>query len=109
MSSGFANLATERIDFTFNALPRRRLSVSATELINPYVRVNGTLLKPSLSLDSKNAAVTGGAAALTGGLSLLAQATWKRTFGSRDVCGKALKELRANERAAASEAPVTTP
>ncbi len=109
VSSGFANLATERIDFTFNALPRRRLSVSATELINPYVRVNGTLLKPSLSLDSKNAAVTGGAAALTGGLSLLAQATWKRTFGSRDVCGKALKELRANERAAASEAPVTTP
>ena len=113
VSSGSANLATERIDFTFNALPRRRLSISASELINPYVRVSGTMLKPSLSLDSKGAAVTGGAAALTGGLSLLAQATWKRTFGSRDACGKALEELRANagEAAgeAASEAAVTPP
>jgi hypothetical protein len=105
VSSGFANLATERIDFTFNALPRLRLSISATELINPYVRVSGTLLKPTLSLDSRSAAVTGGAAALTGGLSLLAQATWKRTFGSRDACGKALEELRAEEGAAAAVTP----
>ncbi len=105
VSSGFANLATERIDFTFNALPRRRLSISATELINPYVRVSGTLLKPSLSLDSRSAAVTGGAAALTGGLSLLAQATWKRTFGSRDACGKALEDLRGDEGSAALTPP----
>lgn len=95
VSRGFIDLDTEKIDFTFNALPRGRLSISATELINPYVRVSGTLAKPSLSLDSKGAAVTGGAAALTGGLSLLAQATWKRTFGSGDPCGKALAEARA--------------
>jgi uncharacterized protein involved in outer membrane biogenesis len=109
LSRGFIDLHTERIDFTFNTLPRGRLSVSASELINPYVRVSGTLLQPSLSLDSKGAAVTGGAAALTGGLSLLAQATWKRTFGSSDPCGKALEELRAAEADEKAGAAVTTP
>jgi hypothetical protein len=109
VTSGSANLATERIAFTFNALPRGRLSISATELINPYVRVSGTMLKPTLSLDSKGAAVTGGAAALTGGLSLIAQATWKRTFGSRDVCGKVLEEARAAEAAEKEDAAVTRP
>ena len=45
------------------------------------------------------------AAALTGGLSLLAQATWKRTFGSRDACGKALEDLRGDDGAAAVTPP----
>ena len=67
------------------------------DLINPYIRVRGTLDTPRLSIGKSGTALTGGAAAITGGLSILAQAALDRTFRAKDPCGKALAEARAGQ------------
>lgn len=90
VSNGTIDLAEENISFNFNTRPRRRLSISAVELINPYIRVSGTLNNPRISLDPRGTAITGGAAAVTGGLSILAQAAWERTFREKNPCEAAL-------------------
>lgn len=82
ISKGSIDLATEKIDFNFNTKPRKRLSISASELLNPYIRVAGTLSKPRLTLNTRGTAV----AALTAGWSILAQAAWDRTFQRQDPC-----------------------
>ena len=88
ISQGAIDLRTERIDFKFNTKPRKRLSVSASELINPYIRVAGTLGKPKLTMNRRGTFVAATAAVATLGLSILAKAAWDRTFRRRDPCEK---------------------
>ena len=101
ISRGRVDLHTEKLDLNFQTAARTGIGISAGEFINPFVRVRGTLSDPRLSMDRAGTAVTGGAAVLTGGLSLLAQATWRRVFRSSDPCGEAIKEgdrLAAQDR-----------
>jgi hypothetical protein len=86
ISQGTIDLKTEKIDFNFNTKPRKRLSVSASELINPYIRVAGTLGEPRLTMNRRGTAIAATAAVATAGLSILAKAAWDRTFRSKDPC-----------------------
>ena len=80
------NLKTEELNVTVRTTPQRALSVSAGELVNPYVQVVGTLGAPRLAVDETGLLITGGAAVATAGLSLLARGVWDRMSRSRDPC-----------------------
>jgi uncharacterized protein involved in outer membrane biogenesis len=86
ISKGAIDLKTEKIDFSFRSKPRKRLSFSASELINPYIRVTGTLDQPRLTMNRRSAAIKGTTAVVTAGLGILAEAAWIRTFGRKDPC-----------------------
>jgi len=93
LSQGNIDLDDESIDIDFVSKPRRGLGISAGDLVNPFIRVGGTLARPSLALDAADTVVRGGLAVATGGLSILADSLAKRFLSSRDPCGKALKEI----------------
>jgi hypothetical protein len=94
---GSLNLKTEELRFGVRSTPRRILSFSAAELVNPYLQVVGTLASPKLAVDEAGVLITGGAAVATAGLSLLARGLWDRLSKSGDACKQmseqALKEL----------------
>ena len=81
------NLKTEALRLGFRTVPRRGLIISAGELLNPFVRVVGTLASPRIAVDEQGMLVSGGAAVATGGLSILAKAAWDRLNKSSDPCG----------------------
>jgi uncharacterized protein involved in outer membrane biogenesis len=85
---GQANLKTEGIEVLFTIVGREGLGVSASSIVNPYVKVTGTLAKPTLSFAPTRAALNYGAAVATGGLSLLAKGIWDRMSSSGEVCEK---------------------
>jgi hypothetical protein len=58
---------------------------------NPFVEIGGTLASPRVGFSAKGAA-SAGAAAATGGLSVLAQGLWDRIVGSTDQCKDTLAE-----------------
>ncbi len=91
ISKGQVDLATEAIDLGFRTKQRRGLGLSVGAIINPYVRLSGTLANPTWRLDKKSGAVAGSAAFFTGGLSILAQVVWDRYLSSGNVCDAALK------------------
>jgi hypothetical protein len=86
VSAGAIDLKSEKIEFTFNTTPRRGLTISAGEILNPYVMIVGTLGKPRLALDTAGGLISGGTAVATGGLSILAKAAWGRLSRSKDPC-----------------------
>ena len=83
------NLRTEELQLNVRTTPRRALSVSAGELVNPLVQVVGTLGAPRLAVDETGLLISGGAAVATGGLSILARGVWDRLSRSGDACGQA--------------------
>jgi hypothetical protein len=97
VGQGEVNLKNEKIRLNVRTTPRRMVSFSAAELINPYLQIVGTLASPRLAVDEAGVLITGGAAVATGGLSLLARGLWDRLSKSGDACGQmskqALKEL----------------
>ena len=102
ISHGSINLRSEAIDFNFKTVARGGFGISLGQLINPYIKVTGTLAKPRLTLDPTGSLVTGGAAVATGGLSILATTLWDRLFRQQDPCATAIAE--ADKRAAAAPA-----
>jgi hypothetical protein len=91
------DLKTEEIQVAIRTTPQRAMSISAGELVNPYIQVVGTMAKPRLAVDETGVLISGGAAVATAGLSLLARGVWDRLSRSRDPCGqtseRAIKEL----------------
>jgi len=94
---GSVNLKSEELRIGVRSTPRRIVSFSAAELVNPYLQLIGTLSSPRLAVDETGVLITGGAAVATGGLSLLAKGLWDRLSKSGDACKQmseqALKEL----------------
>jgi hypothetical protein len=88
------DLKTEKLEMNIRTTPRRALSVSAGELLNPYLKVTGTLASPKLAVDEKGVLVTGGAAVATGGLSVLARAAWDRLSRAGNACKNASDQGR---------------
>jgi uncharacterized protein involved in outer membrane biogenesis len=80
------DLKTEKINMNIKTTPQRGLSISGAELFNPYIKIVGTLAAPRLAVDEAGVLVSGGAAVATGGLSVLAKATWDRISRSRKPC-----------------------
>ena len=88
------NLETEDLRVAVRTTPRRALSISAGELLNPYVQIIGTLAAPRLAVDEKGVLISGGAAIATGGLTLLARGLWDRLSLSGDPCGQSAANVR---------------
>jgi len=82
------DLKSEGLEMNIRTTPRKGISISAGELINPYIKVIGTLAAPRMAVDEKGVLLTGGAAVATGGLTLLASAVWDRMRRSQDRCAK---------------------
>ena len=100
VSVGSVDLHTEKIDFNFKTAPRTGLGFGLMELINPYIKVNGTLANPGLTLDPTGALVNGGAAFATAGLSVVATTLWDRFVQADDPCAAAVAE---SDRRASSQ------
>jgi len=98
-SQGDIDLRTERIDLSFNSKPRQGLGISASALINPFIKVGGTLAEPAVELDPAGAVVGGGTAVATMGLSVIAKGFTDRFLASRDPCGDARKEIAKQDQA----------
>jgi len=92
VSDASVNLKSEKIEMTFRTTPRKGLTISAGEILNPFVMVVGTLAAPRLAVDAKGTLISGGAAVVTGGLSILARATWDRLVRSKDPCQTAAEQ-----------------
>ena len=99
LSQGNIDLHTEKVDLSFNSTPRKGLGLSASTLINPFIKVGGQLKSPVIQLDPKNTVVSGGLAVATAGLSILAKSMSDRFLSSKDPCGDALKEIKEREAA----------
>ena len=92
VSDASVDLKSEKIEMTFRTTPRKGLTISAGEILNPFVMVVGTLAAPRLAVDAKGTLISGGAAVATGGLSILARATWERLVRSKDPCQTAAEQ-----------------
>jgi uncharacterized protein involved in outer membrane biogenesis len=87
-AEGQVNLSSEAIEVLFTIMGREGLGISASSIVNPYVKIGGTLAKPTLVFAPTRAALNYGAAVATGGLSLLAKGIWDRLASSGKVCEK---------------------
>jgi uncharacterized protein involved in outer membrane biogenesis len=96
-SSGTVDLATEKLDLAINSRTRRMVDLSAGELISPFVKLTGTLARPSIGIDAKSTLITGGAAFLSGGLSLLARKAIGQ-FEGDNPCAGFLEEAGKTDR-----------
>jgi uncharacterized protein involved in outer membrane biogenesis len=93
------DLDDEGIEASIRSVPRKALSISAAEIVNPYLKVIGTLAAPALAVDEKGALITSGAAVATMGLSFLAKAAWDRLRRSSHPC----RTVRENATAALAD------
>ena len=91
-ASSKINLKTEKLNVDFRMEPRKGLGISLSGLVNPYIKLTGTLGKPALVLDPQAALIEGGAAVATAGLSVIAKSFKNRFLSEKDPCGKALEE-----------------
>jgi uncharacterized protein involved in outer membrane biogenesis len=90
ISNGLVDLHTEKIDFSFKIAGRKGLGFGVAQLINPYLKVTGTLGKPGFTVDPTGALVNGGAAFATAGLSVVATTLWDRIIHENDPCAAAV-------------------
>jgi uncharacterized protein involved in outer membrane biogenesis len=91
VAGGKIDLGTEALAFEFNTRPRTGVGVSTGMFTNPFIEVAGTLASPKLGV-GKKAVLSGAAAVVTGGLSLLGQGMLDRARGSKDLCREVLDE-----------------
>jgi hypothetical protein len=88
---GRIDLASERLDIDFRTEARKGVGISVAKILNPYVKVGGTLREPRLTLDTKGAVVSGGGALASGGLSVALPALRDRVQGFRNPCVRMLE------------------
>jgi uncharacterized protein involved in outer membrane biogenesis len=93
ISEGKIDLETERIDVVFNSKQRKGLGISASDLVNPFIKIGGTLAAPAIELDPTSTVVKGGLAVATMGISILANSLADRYLSSKDPCGDAQKAI----------------
>jgi hypothetical protein len=97
------DLKTEKLDIIFNTIPQKGLGVSLSTLINPYVKISGTLAKPSLAMDPGGALVEGGMTVATAGLWIIGKAFRDRFLTGKDPCAEAVKEADKQRAEAAKQ------
>ncbi len=101
LGSGTVNLANETLDLGFQTTPTKLLGLNFAELVNPFVRIRGTMAEPRPEVDPTGTLIYGGAAWATAGLSIVAKGLWDRIRGSTKPCEGLREELRAGARASA--------
>jgi uncharacterized protein involved in outer membrane biogenesis len=95
-ATGTLDLSNETLNINFQTVPSKAINVSASELINQFVVLTGTLAKPQISIDPTRAAISGTAAVVTGGLSLLAKAAMDRMKNTQDLCELVIAAAKKN-------------
>ena len=93
VSGGSIDLVTEKISLDFHTKVRKGIGISAGMVINPFIRLGGKLVSPSIELDPAGVAVSGTVAVATAGLSVLGRSLYDRFLSGKDPCGKAYKKL----------------
>lgn len=88
LAKGTINLGTEKLNIDFASKPRRGIGLSASMLTNSYIKIGGTLRKPSVQLKPLTAAAKTGLAVATAGISLLAEGLWNRVTSEEDICAQ---------------------
>ncbi|MDA1063495.1 MAG: hypothetical protein O2907_04010 [Proteobacteria bacterium] len=91
-STSVIDLKTEKIEMNIRTTPKKGITISAGEILNPYLKIVGTMAAPRLAVDEKGLLVSGGVAVATGGLSILARAAWDRMSRSDDACDETAAE-----------------
>ncbi|MCH8334850.1 MAG: hypothetical protein IIC61_03065, partial [Proteobacteria bacterium] len=86
------DLKSEKLEADFKITPQKGLGLSISGLINPYIKLTGTLGKPALVIKPESILIEGGVAVATAGLSVLAKSFKDRFLSGKDPCGKALAE-----------------
>ena len=86
------DLETEKLDVGFQTIPQKGLGIALTNLVNPYIRLGGTLAAPSLELNPERVLVEGGLAVATAGISVLAKSFRDRFITNQDPCADAIEE-----------------
>ena len=97
VAKGTLDLKTEKMQFNFNATPHNALKISASELVNPYILVSGTLAKPSVGLDPQKVLVQGGLAVGTAGISVLAKGLIDRVGNTVPLCEQMLEQVQKQQ------------
>jgi hypothetical protein len=93
-AGGDINLDSENLDISLTAETRSGTDISASELFSPYVKLGGTLADPSVEIDTVGTLLSGGAAYLSGGLSILAKKALDQISGAKDPCAEYLKQAK---------------
>lgn len=96
-SEGTIDLDTEEINLNFRTMARKGLGLSAGNVVNPFFRIGGTLMKPALQLNLTKGAISGGAMVATAGLSVLFKSLSDRLLASEDPCGDARKAIEQRD------------
>ncbi|MBL8201617.1 MAG: AsmA family protein [Chromatiales bacterium] len=98
ITRGSIDFRTEQLELFLNTAPRRgRVDVTVAEIVNPYLKVTGSLAEPGIGVDPKGVLFTGGAAVATAGISILAKGVWDRMFRAEDPCAVAAEEAERLE------------
>ncbi len=98
MAIGALNLSTEKIDFNLEATPRSGIGLSAGDLVNPFIKISGTLADPGLGLNPSGTLIEGGAAVATMGLSIVGKSMYKRWIAPKKTCETLTEDARAIRR-----------
>jgi uncharacterized protein involved in outer membrane biogenesis len=88
LAAGEIDMASEKLDFTFETTPLKGLGVSVSDFVSPFTRLTGTLGAPQIVLDPTRRPGESVAALVTAGLTVVVKGIWKSWFGSRKVCEK---------------------
>ncbi len=94
-SVGSIDFGTEALDLSFRTQVRQGIGISVSSVVNPYLRVGGTLAKPKLQIDKKRGLLSGSVAVLTAGLSILAQGMWDRYLSADNMCEAVLADIES--------------
>jgi AsmA protein len=86
---GTIDLNTERLDILYNAKPRSGIGLSADMFVTPFTKLSGSLANPRLGFSAEGTLLSGGAAVMTGGSSLLLEGLFDRVTAVGDRCEKA--------------------
>ncbi len=98
LGDGTVDLATEQLNLEWVTKPRKGIGISASMLTNPYIRLGGTLSKPSIQLREVDAVISTGAAFATAGITLVARGLWDRVTAEKKVCQNALEKIAATQQ-----------
>ena len=93
VGGGDIDFNSEELNVEFNTKPREGVGVSADMFVTPFIKLVGTLQSPRIGLDKKASILQGGAAVLTGGLSILAKRAADRAAAEGDQCAPTLAEV----------------
>ena len=101
VGSGTVDLRSETLDLGIHPRPRAGVGLSLSTPLTGLTRLRGTFAKPSIGIDNEGTlrtAATMGAAAATGGLSVLGELLVEKISTDSDPCRTALGQSPAQQK-----------